>query len=506
MSIHNKKMNLTARLLLFGIGLTFISCIGNIKNNSDKSDEDVVDTPLGITIKEPVQRDLSEIKNSGVLRMITSYSSNSYFLYRGVQAGFEYELIQNFARENDLALEVIIVGEHDNPYDLLNKGDGDIIANNYTVTKERSKVVQFTRPYNLVDQIVVFSDELKNTPQNLEDLGDLELVLRRNSSYYARLKELENEGLKFNIKLLSDDLDTEAILFMVSSGIYDATIADDNMFEASNLYMDGLLPGPTIATGDSVAWAIRKNASDLEGKLNSYLKKHFRFSEDGEPKRSEFLNVLRKRYFEGGGRVATYFKPLLESNDLGMISPYDSLIQVVSKEFDLDWIMLTSIVAQESEFNSFSESWAGAVGLMQIMPRFSEIHIDSLYIPEINIREGAKILREHLNHYAYMDTTNQWKFALATYNAGMGHIADARRLAIDHNEDPNEWDNIAKALIRLMQRKYYQNARYGFSRGIETVQYVNEITNRTNTYMAILALSKGQNTMIPKVLGIKSVN
>lgn len=483
-----------------------MGCVDNVKHNSNGMDIVLEDVPLGVTITEPINRDFADIKNTGVLRMITTYSSNSYFLYRGVQSGFEYELIQNFAKENDLALEVIIMRENDNPYDVLNRGDGDVIANNYTITEERSNVVQFTRPYNLVDQILVYSERLGKHPQNLNELGDIKLAVRRNSSYYTRLKALESEGYSFNLEIVSDDLDTEAILFMVSSGIYDATVADDNMYEAANLYMNGLIAGPTIATGDSVAWAIRKNAPDLESKLNSYLKKHFRFSEDGTPRRSEFLNVLRKRYFEGGGRVATYFKPLLESNDMGMISPYDSLIQVVAKEYDLDWIMLTSIMAQESEFDSFTESWAGAVGLMQIIPRFSEIHIDSLFIPEINVREGARILRDHLNHYAYMDTTNQWKFALATYNAGMGHVADARRLAIDHNEDPNEWDNVARSFIRLMQRKYYQNARYGFSRGIETVQYVNEITNRTNTYMAILALSKGQNTMIPRMLGIKSMN
>jgi|SRR5690554_6442527 len=106
MSYHNKILNVSSRILLIGISLTLFSCIGGF----DKENETVEDTALGVTIIEPVKRDYAEIKHSGVLRMITSYSSDSYFLHRGIQSGFEYELVKNFAKENDLALEVIIVG------------------------------------------------------------------------------------------------------------------------------------------------------------------------------------------------------------------------------------------------------------------------------------------------------------------------------------------------------------------------------------------------------------
>ena len=502
MIYHSYLLNSRSRLLIIGLSFSLLGCLGDAEKKTIVPE----DADLIANIREPIERDYADIKRSGVLRMITSYSSNTYFLHRGIQAGFEYELIKNFAKENDLALEVVIAGEEDNPYDLLNSGEGDLIAANYTITEERREVVEFTRPYNIVDQIVVFSEELEKQPKSITELADVSIATRRNSSYYVRLKELQEEGFKINIELVSDDLDTEALLFMVSSGKYMATVADDNIYQASSKYMGGLLRGPVIAERDTIAWAIRKNAPDLERQLNRYLYKHFRFGEGGVPKRSEFLNVLRQRYFEGGERIEAYFKPEVETSEFGSISPYDSLIQAVSEDNALDWVMMTSIAAQESKFDRFSESWAGAVGIMQILPRFSEVTLDSLYIPEINIREGARILKEHLDHYSYMDSTSQWQFALATYNAGQGHVADARRLAVDHNDDPNDWESVSKALIRLMQRKYYQNARYGFCRGIETVRYVNEITNRNNTYLAILALSRNQNATFPRVLGLKTVN
>lgn len=440
------------------------------------------------SITEPVYRDLADIKQAGVLRMITSYSSSTYFLYKGIQIGFEYEMLKQFTKENDLALEVIVVGPGENPYDLLNSGRGDIIAANYTITPERRQLVNFTRPYNLVDQQIILSSSIKIVPESITEMEGIPITVRRNSSYYVRLKELQAEGFPIEIKVVSEEMDTEALLYEVSNGRYEATVADENLFEAGSKYLPGMVKGPLIAERDTIAWAVRQNAPDLEANLNNFLYKHFRFDEDGIPKRSAFLNVLRKKYFEDGIQPSEYYSPYQEGQ-FGTISPYEELIKRIAEEFNIDWVMLTAIAAQESRFNPTSVSWAGAVGLMQVLPRYSEIPEDSLYVPEVNIREGAKILAEHLEHYSYLDSTNVWPFALAAYNAGSGHLADARRLAIDHNEDPNNWEDVSKSLLRLMQRKYYQNARYGFCRGIETVRYVNEILNRYNTYQDVLALS-----------------
>jgi membrane-bound lytic murein transglycosylase F len=465
------------------------------------------DITLPVTVMEPVKKDLSKIKKNGVLRMITSYSSGSYFLYRGIQVGFEYELLKEFTKENELALEVIIPGPDESPYDLLNSGRGDIIAANYTITPERKQVVKFTRPYNIVDQQVVVSDDLGFKPESITDLEGIPISVRRNSSYFVRLQELREQGFPVQINVIPEDMDTETVLFQVADGTHQATIADDNIYEAASKYMSGLVKGPLIAESDTIAWAIRTNAPDLEHQLNRFLYKHFRFDEDGVPKRSAFLNVLRKKYFESGNQIADYFSPGYQEGQIGTISPYDNMIKEVATEFDLDWVMLTAIAAQESKFNPSSVSWAGAVGIMQVLPRFSEISSDSLYIPEVNIREGAKILSSHLKHYSYMDSTNRWSFALAAYNVGQGHLADARRLAIDHNKDPNEWNNVSEALLRLMQRKYYQNARYGFARGIETVRYVNEIMNRYSTYQTVLAYNEAkQSTGSGGVLGLQTLN
>lgn len=492
-----------AALVWIGV-FSFLLLLGcNRSENKQEQDEAIV---ANTSISEPVYRDWAQIKQSGVLRMITYYSSGTYFLYKGIQVGFEYELVKEFAKDNDLALEVVVIGPGDNPYDLLNSGRGDIIAANYTITPQRQELVNFTRPYNLADQQIVLSSHLDEIPQSISEMGSIPISVRRNSSYYERLLELEKQGFALNIIPLPEEMDTEALLYQVSEGIHTATVADDNLFEAGNTYLPGLVKGPLIAERDSIAWAIRKNAPDFESTLNRFLYSHFRFDGNGVPKRSAFLNVLRRKYFEGGFQLSEYINPF-QGEQFSSISPYDDLIKKTAEEFNLDWVMLTAIAAQESKFNPNSVSWAGAVGLMQVLPRFSEIPTDSLTVPEINIREGAKILAEHLKHYAYMDSSNIWPFALAAYNAGQGHLADARRLSIDHNENPNEWEDVSKSLLRLMQRKYYQNARYGFCRGIETVRYVNEILNRYNTYQSILAATNARPSLTypPGILGLKTL-
>ncbi|MCC5941805.1 MAG: transporter substrate-binding domain-containing protein [Balneolaceae bacterium] len=448
-----------------------------------------------LTQYEPIERDFAEIKAGGVLRMITYYSSNTYFLNQGLEVGFEYELLREFARENDLALEVIILGADENPFDLLNQGIGDVIAANYTITDERREVVNFTRPYNIVDQIVVYSADLPNRPQTLEELSEsrIPISVRRNSSYYNRLVELIEEGYDLEIDIISENMDTEAALVQLANGNLRATVADDNMFHAANRYMEGLYEGPVIAEADTIAWAIRKNAPDLESRMNRYLYKHFRMvAEDDRPRRSTFLNILRRKYFEQSRQMAEYYNPDWQYQSVGIISPYDDMVRAVSENLGLDWLLITAMIAQESSFNPDAKSWAGAVGLMQIMPQFVETPYEELYDPYTNIQVGSQIIKDHLDHYAYMDSTNQIAFALATYNVGMGHMADARRLAIDRNRNPNEWENIADALLMLMQHRYYQNARYGFARGIEPVRYVEEIMNRYRTYEAILALAEQQ--------------
>ncbi len=468
--------------------LSTLSC-SHKENRTESSEQD------DLVLSEPVERDFQQIKESGILRMITHYSTNTYFLNQGIEAGFEYDLVKEFANEHDLAVEVVIVGANENPFELLNSGAGDVIAANYTVTPERSKIAEFTRLYNLVDQMIVYSSDITNPPATLEELArrKIPVHVQENSSYHTQLKTLQAAGIQLNIIPFTDALDTETALMQVSNGTFMATVSDDNIFHATNRYLGGLHAGPVIAESDSIAWAVRKNAPELTNHMNRFLFKHFRIEEGREtPKRSAFLNILRKKYFVSTQQIAGHQISDWNHQSLGMISPYDELVKSVADSVGIDWLMLTSIIAQESGFDPGSKSWAGAVGLMQVMPQFVETPYEQLYDPMNNILQGARIIKQHMDHYDYMDESNQLAFALATYNVGMGHMADARRIAIDQNKNPNDWEHVSDSLVKLMQRRFYKDARYGYARGIEPVRYVEEISNRYRTYQSVIALAEEQ--------------
>lgn len=474
------------------------SCNGKMEMND-------VMVSVSSELSAPIDRDFDQIKEEGVLRMITRYSSGSYFLDHGIQAGFEYEFIQAFAKSHGLSVEVLIPAPGQSPIELLNSGKGDIIADNLTVNKERSKWVKFSRSYNQVDQVVVVSSALGYTPYQVNELEGIPITIQKNSSYYPVLVRLKDLGWNLQLNVIEEERSTESILMDLARGEVLATVADDHILQASKKYMRGLIEGPVLTRNDEIAWALRPNAPILEDKVNTFLSQHIRVDEEGTVKRSMFLNVLRKKYFEGSRQMADYFNPVKDQQNMGALSPYDSLMQQVGAEFGLDWIMLTALAAQESKFDPTVVSRAGAVGIMQVIPKYSELTADSLLIPEINIREGARILSEHLLHYSYMDSLESWSFALATYNAGAGHIADARRIAMDHNRDPNKWADVSPSLLKKMEPKYYEQTRHGYARGIETVQYVQNILNRYNTYKAIIVLSQVSRPEPKGILGFSNV-
>ncbi len=158
----------------------------------------------------------------------------------------------------------------------------------------------------------------------------------------------------------------------------------------------------------------------------------------------------------------------------GRISPYDDLFKKYGREVGIDWRLLAAQAFQESRFDPKVRSWAGAKGLMQLMPRTaSEIGIrGDLHDPETGIRAGALYMRRLTDRYnPAMPLSERLWFALAAYNAGPGHVLDGRRIARQKGQDPNVWfGSVENTLPLLRQSAYARKARYGFCRCREAVR------------------------------------
>jgi len=143
---------------------------------------------------------------------------------------------------------------------------------------------------------------------------------------------------------------------------------------------------------------------------------------------------------------------------------------------------------QESRFNPDARSWAGAVGLMQVLPRTAKsIGFHDVRTPDDGIHAGVKYLDWVRDRFdPELPVEDRMWFTLAAYNAGHGHVRDARRLARKLGLNPNRWfGNVEKAILLLSKRKYARQARHGYCRGAEPVKYVHEIKRRYEAYLQV---------------------
>lgn len=183
--------------------------------------------------------------------------------------------------------------------------------------------------------------------------------------------------------------------------------------------------------------------------------------------------------------IRRVFAPMMAK---GTISRYDGYFKVYGRQYGWDWRLLAALCYQESTFDPDARSWAGAQGLMQIMPGTAD-HLglprQMLNRPERNIEAGVRYLHEleGLLHDIH-DRTERQNFAMASYNGGLQHIRDAMRLAERDGKNAQRWAVVREYVLRLSQPRYYQDplVKSGYMRGQETADYVDMIRQRYNQY------------------------
>ncbi|MDE6154685.1 MAG: transglycosylase SLT domain-containing protein, partial [Muribaculaceae bacterium] len=167
----------------------------------------------------------------------------------------------------------------------------------------------------------------------------------------------------------------------------------------------------------------------------------------------------------------------------GQISPFDNIFKKMASAIDYDWRLLASQGYVESLFDSTRVSWAGARGIMQIMPSTARAYganPDSLADPTKSIHTATLILRDLNKSLSRLvkDPEERTKFILGAYNSGLAHIYDAIALAEKLGYDPQVWDdNVAECLLLKANPEYYNDpvCKFGYFRGRQTTTYVNHV-------------------------------
>jgi len=241
----------------------------------------------------------------------------------------------------------------------------------------------------------------------------------------------------------------------------------------------------TLRCESPVAWAVRKSSTDLSKSLTAWLnanQSHFfdlTTIHTRSGKKSKFKSYAPRR------KVSA---PILNLAK-GQISIYDNLFKEYSSKCRWDWRLLASQAYQESGFDPNAVSWMGALGLMQLMPSTANdmgVGENEVFNPESSLRGAVRLITQLDNHYSCIsDPDERINFILAAYNAGPGHVDDARALCKKNGRNENVWKgNVDSYVLRMSEARYYNDpvAQHGYFRGRETYDYVNSIRSRWNEY------------------------
>jgi membrane-bound lytic murein transglycosylase MltF len=264
-------------------------------------------------------------------------------------------------------------------------------------------------------------------------------------------------------------LEDEDLLEMVNADLLPMIVIDstkgrfwEQIFTNVSLY-----PDIKVRTGGRIAWAVRKNCPTLKKVINEFVKKNKKGTLTG--------NILYNRYLKN----SRYIKNNLRAAERKKYEQTVALFKKYAHKYDFPYLLLTALAYQESGLNHKKKSAAGAIGIMQVLPRTAKdknIGISNIERIENNIHAGSKYLRFMKDRYfskGDLDELNSDLFTIAAYNAGPARIAKLRREAAQRGLDPNVWfNNVEVIAARRIGR--------------ETVQYVGNIYKYYVAYKRIL--------------------
>ena len=441
--------------------------------------------------------DLDSIRKRGKLIALTDINSTDYFIYKGEPMGFNYELLKSFSDNIGIDLEIITENHPDKALRMLNTGEADLLAYSLTVSSSGEKDMRYTAPVGETRQVLV-----QRKPRNWSTMSAeaLEKMLIRNqpgldkktvyvpagSSHAAQLISQAKE-IGDSINIIEVPFESEKLIQNVARGEIDYTVCNENLAQVNATYYPNIDVSTPVSFSQNIAWGLRKNNSDaLLSELNRWI---ISFKETGS------YALLYAKYFRNPRSISIVRSDFYALNT-GKVSPYDGMIRKFSASINWDWRLLASLICQESHFNQNVESYSGAFGLMQIMPETGKnFGIDITSSVENNLKAGICYINwlHSIFNPRIPDIKERINFILAAYNAGPGPVLDAMKLAEKNGMNPLKWDgNVEILLLKKSDSKYTNDslAKNEYFRGVESVNFVNQVLARFEHYKNIIPEQK----------------
>ncbi len=470
------KIKLLSIFGLLTLGLAFYSC-------HDEPEIETIETEPRDTISV-----IQHVQERGRLVAVTNCEIINYNTENATPSGFEYELLSGFCDANGLELEMMVNENLDSCFMLLDSAKVDIVAVGIGANKDMKRRYMITNP--ILKQRSVLVQRLPKDWSQMSTANEVENQLLRSpvdlagktihlpqGSHEVKLLQHLSDQIGDTIYIVEcDSLNSVDLVKAVASGLIDYTVVEEYVARMASIGLRSLDTKLFVSVEQPLGWAIANHEGDssLLVELNSWI--------DGFEQRN--LSRILAKYIN----KANVFSTQKLSGD--HISFFDDIIKKTAKEIGWDWRLLASLIYQESHFKLDLESESGAFGLMQLMPVVMEKYgIDYDATPAEQLHAGGQLIN-HLNSSLedkVTDSVERVKFVLAAYNAGLGNVFDAQRLAEKYGKYPDVWDdNVDYFILNKSKPQYYNDTccKAGRLRGIETFRFVQEILDRYYQYQA----------------------
>ncbi len=420
--------------------------------------------------------DKEGIISRGSLRVAVDNNSSSFYIYRGRRMGYEYELLLDLGKELGVEIEFVVASGFDEAFGKLEEGRVDLIAMNVQQNEERESFVTFTESLGTMSTVLVGREKLTSW----DSLGSDTVYVRKGAVYKSQL-ELLKDSLHLDFSILEVQDHEEILLDRVYDQEVRWTVAEKNVAQTNATYYDELQLGLEVSKEEPVTWAMRSSSPELLQAVNNWLVE----------KKEVFIPRTHARYFLDSKNQYARSTSTFSSLGGDRISVYDEIIQENAQTLGWDWRLLAALVYKESRFDTTALSYAGAQGLLQLMPVTVErFGVTNPNDPEESLKGGVKYL-QYLDKFwmeRVPETNERIKFILASYTIGQGHVEDAWRLTLKYRKNTQSWQEVSNFLSLKSDPKYYRDAvvKSGYAKGHIAVKYVRDVLALFQSYKALV--------------------
>lgn len=414
---------------------------------------------------------LEQVLETGRLSVITRNAPTAYYIGSDGPTGPEYDLVSGFSRDLGVELDMQPLERFGELVPAVARGDAHMAAGGLSITEPRLAAVRFSQPFQQVEQHLIYRRGT-GRPQSAEDLQDGEIVVVNGSSHADTMRALAADLPMLNWREAPDPaIDAADLLEQVAEGEIDYTVVDSTDFSIHRHFHPELRIALDLEVADSIAWAFPPGTdSSLITRANQYLQKIRR---NGE------LTRILDRYYGHNDEFDYVGTRSFIRHYRTRLPRYRDLFETAADQNGVDWRLLAAMGYQESHWRRSAVSPTGVRGIMMLTQATAEyLGIDDRTDPASSISGGARFyarLKTRLDD-EIPEPDRTW-MALAAYNVGYYHLEDARRIVEMQNGDPNRWVDVRDALPLLARKKWYSRVPYGYARGWEPVEYVENIRN-----------------------------